>query len=209
MKIVIQGIPERAKGIRRIRESLTGNISYTVHLDKKRINAYVTLIDMLAYYPNDEYRLTIQDDAILCDNFSQSLPLLEEYMVKNKADVLSLYVPNHKSLTQKYKDGFSGIAKPPKTFFPCVCYILSPKIQKELLKYAEFGNPKETKHDDDFIVEYCVKEKIHIFTIMPSMVQHDIGIPSSLGHANTDRRTSRIFEKEFFTTENLKKILNL
>ena len=208
MKVIIQGIPERAKGIKRIRESL-GDTECVVHLDKKRINAYVTLIDMLIDYTNNDYRLTIQDDAILCDNFSESLPLLEKYMRKHNTDVLSLYVPNHKVLTQKYKEGFSGVTKPAKTFFPCVCYILSPKIQKELLLYSTAGSPKETKHDDDFIVEYCVKEKIPIFTIIPSMVQHDIGIPSSLGHANTDRRTSRIFEKEFFTTENLKKILNL
>jgi hypothetical protein len=208
MKVIIQGIPERIKGIRRIKESL-GDTECVVHLDKKRINAYVTLIDMLMDYSNDDYRLTIQDDAILCNNFSESLPLLEEYMKKNDADVLSLYVPNHNKLTQKYTDGFTGVMKPAKTFFPCVCYILSPKIQKELLLYSCTGSPKETKHDDDFIVEYCVKKKLPIFTIIPSMVQHDIGIPSSLGHANTDRRTSRIFEKEFFTTENLKEILNL
>lgn len=207
MRTVIQGIPERIKGIRRIKERL-GDISYVVHLDQKRINAYVALIDMLETYPNDDYRLTIQDDAILCDNFNQCLPILEQHMIKNDIKVLSLYVPNHKALNEKYKQGQYGIIKPSKSFFPCVCYILSPDIQKSLLEYAKKGNPKETKHDDDFIVEYCVKKKIPIFTIIPSMVQHDIGIPSSLGHANTDRRTSRVFEKEYFTSKNLKKILN-
>lgn len=208
MKIIIQGIAERIKGIRRIKESL-GNIKYKIHLDTKRINAYVTFIDMLNDYSRNDYRVTIQDDAILCDNFSESLPLIEEYMIKNNVDVLSLYVPNHNSLNQKYSYGFRGVMKPAKTFFPCVCYVLSPKIQNKLLDYALNGNPKETKHDDDFIVEYCVKEKIPIFTIIPSMVQHDIGIPSSLGHANTERRTSQVFEPSYFTTENLKKILNL
>ena len=62
MKVIIQGIPERAKGIKRIRESL-GDTECVVHLDKKRINAYVTLIDMLIDYTNNDYRLTIQDDA--------------------------------------------------------------------------------------------------------------------------------------------------
>ena len=65
----------------------------------------------------------------------------------------------------------------------------------------EYNNltDKSIKDDDVFVAyvmkKYNIKAKVHL----PSIVQHNTEIKSSLGHANSKNRESKVFDKDYIT----------
>jgi hypothetical protein len=207
MIVTIQGIPERIQGIRAIKEALAP-LDVFLHLDKKREGSLVSFIDMMYEYSTDSYRLHIQDDVILCPNFPLALPLVEAHMRSTGVDIVSLYMPSRQEFDVKYDKGVRGVVKIPTKTIAGVCYIMSPRLQKGLLEFHKSGEYVEGTHDDGFIEEYLVKNRITTYGFLPSLAQHDISVRSSLGHPTSITRTSRVYSGESLDNDTLKKYLS-
>lgn len=193
MRCVIQTIPERLKFARLQAEKLGVHCDRWVDAEKK--GPFLGFIDSLNFCPSgDEYRLHMQDDIIFCDDFVDYLPTLEEMMRKKEINLLSLFAPRRKHMRVQFEKG-KRIGSFPN-FLWMQCVIMSPLMVSRLKEHA---HQYDDKHDDVYVNAVLRAYKDKAFVHLPSLVQHDIGIPSSMGHANNDKRTSELFDPHFVT----------
>ena len=197
MKIVLQCVPERVeKAMQRVNSA---GISCDIYVDKEKKGPFQGFVDCLHKYPSgDEYRLSMQDDLIYSEGFVDYLPHLEREMREKEIHLLSLYSPRKNNVIKAYESGkrywksFSG--------FTTVCTIFSPHLVGLLLDYAPHYTGSQ--HDDWFVAATCQMNKVKTFVHLPSIVQHDLEIKSSLGHAWKTRsgpRSSPAYEADFIT----------
>ena len=94
MIAVIQGVPSRNRVIQKIKKNLSGYVDVHIHLDCFMSGgAFYPFIEMLEKFPRDQYRLHMQDDIELCEDFGEALPYFENLVKEQGIDFLSLYAP--------------------------------------------------------------------------------------------------------------------
>jgi hypothetical protein len=190
----IQTVPSRLEAAERQRKAL--DYPCAIHIDDMT-GPFNGFVDSLRKVPSgDQYRLHMQDDIILADDFKDYIPQVQKIMEDNGMHLMSLYAPRHKQLRDAYAKGrpfcqsFAGFAMP--------CIAFSPFMVEKMLEYAPYYT--QSKHDDWFVSEVCVVYRIKAYVHLPSITQHNVwDMKSSMGHAQNDRRTSDIFEKNFVT----------
>ena len=193
MKCIIQTIPDRLELAKKQREAL--GLPCDIHNDIRKTNAFNGFVDSLnAFDYGDEYRFHMQDDLVLCDDLKDYLPEVERIMRVSDMNLMSLYAPRYRvnlEANQKGKRWIKSISA-----FAMQAVVLSPKLVKLLIEDAHYY--KGWKFDDWFVTDLCRHYKIGTYVHIPSLTQHDVfNIPSSLGHANHERRTSHTFEPDF------------
>lgn len=193
MIITIQGIPERAKEIKRLRTALA-DFPYPVHLhlDTNRTGPFNSFRDMLNKYTGEEYRLSLQDDSLLSEDLKDELPKILDKMKNEGIDFVTLFIPNRREFREAWERGEEFVKFKDFLWMPAI--IMSPKVQKIL---REEANKIEgyLKDDDVFVGKILKQYKIDAYGVMPSLVQHDISVRSSLGHRGDTSRISPFFIK--------------
>lgn len=199
MNIVTQCIQERYDlAVDTLKET---DLQSKFYIDKNKEGCLKSFGYMLNNYATDDYRLHLQDDIMFADNLKLYLPKLEAYMQNKEIHLLSIFAPNRKLILQQYNEG--------KTIAPFPNYlwlqasIFSPRFQSILKKEYNNLNDDTIKDDDVFVAYVLKKYNIKAYVHLPSLVQHNTEIKSSLGHANSKIRESKVFDKNYIT--NLKK----
>ena len=194
----IQTIPERLwHAEEQVREIVfparPSGIEPSIYLDKDKVGPFKAFIQTLREVPSgDHYRLHMQDDITYCDDFVDYLPEVERVMRENDYHIISLYAPRRKHMVEQYAKG-KRIGTFPN-FLTMVCSVMSPWLVSKCLEHA---HQFQDKHDDVYIAEILREYRCKAYVHLPSLVQHDITIPSSMKHANNLLRTSPVFDKDF------------
>jgi len=189
--ITAQCIPERLGYIKAELKNLP-NVIY--HIDENKVGSFESFKSMLKI-PVDDYRLHLQDDVILADNFSLAIPKIEELMNIRDLDVLSLFAPRRQRIIEAYSKNLLIDE------FPDFLWLQATMFSSRFVSLLrmEIERTTEIKHDDVFVAEVLREYKIKAHVFLPSLVQHNVELGSAMGHANSKRRTSPIFDKDFIT----------
>jgi len=199
MNIVTQCIQERYDlAVDTLKET---DLQSKFYIDKNKEGCLKSFGYMLNNYSTDDYRLHLQDDIIFADNLKSYLPKLKAYMQNKEIHLLSIFAPNRKLILQQYKEGKTIVPFP--NYLWLQASIFSPRFQSILKKEYNNLNDDTIKDDDVFVAYVLKKYNIKAYVHLPSLVQHNTEIKSSLGHANSKIRESKVFDKNYIT--NLKK----
>lgn len=192
MKACIQTIPERQyHALEQLSE--LGLPDTSIYTDYDKVGPFKAFIETLREFPSGgEYRLHMQDDITLCDDLKDYLPELERQMRDNNYDIVSLYAPRRKHMDEQYAKGIRIGTFP--NFLTMACCMMSPWMVEKCLAHA---HQFDDKHDDVYVAAVLSAYKRRGYVHLPSLVQHDISIPSSMKHANNILRTSRVYDKDF------------
>lgn len=211
MIITIQTVEERFNYIKEQTKDFYRQPIY--HVDLERKGCLSGFLDMLEYDVQD-YRVHLQDNIILADGFEEYLPFLQEFMEKQNFDMLSLYVPKMRRINQlsEYKNGVSYLYWFALGFFPLQGAIFSKKfvelMRKEVKgkKRDKYESMKKQKgeqtrqlHDDEFVMLVAQKYNIKPYIHVPSLVQRNIKIQSTIGSITDSNHESGSFDKDYIT----------
>lgn len=193
MQVIIQGIPERWGSIKKIKQRLQSEgFDPIIHLDKKRICTLVAFSDMLHDYPIEDYRLHFQDDVFLSRDFKERLEEVFKDMIENNYDFVGLFAPKRKAIDEANLKGEKYVVEKSPWIQGC---LFSPKALKDMKEHTSTIDLKINRADDHFIGECVKKYNWKSVCVTESLVQHNIAIRSSLGHPNSELRTSKYFKK--------------
>lgn len=154
-------------------------------------------IKTLKKFPSgDEYRLHMQDDITLSHGLKDYLPTAEK-MVKDEGwDYLSFYASRRKIFTEQLAKGQRVAKAPVQEYCPLLCTILSPRLVALLLKHEQDFD-QNNRADDMYLASVLKAYKIPAYFHLPSLAQHNIAIPSSIGFVNNTMRTSIVYDHNF------------
>jgi GR25 family glycosyltransferase involved in LPS biosynthesis len=124
----------------------------------------------------DDRAIILQDDVILHKNFSQSLKEINEHIDAGVMQAVSLFAPPRKIMLESFEKGHNFIEN--YDFLWLQGVIFTKEFCKGLIKYAETQN---TIHDDSVVRDYASSNGIPIWNCLPSLIQHDLNIKSTLG----------------------------
>ena len=178
MKITIQAIESRRQSVERMLDSLGSGADVEVHWDTQLTGHLNSFIHMLIEY----------------------LPYIESDMEKNGYDVLSLFAPRRKQLQEYYGDGikYAHFAR----FLWLQATVFSEKAVEEMKTFykeqTELGEVLGAgKHDDVFVQEYLRHYNKKAYCHLPSVVQHNVHIGSSIGHSGSALRMSNMYDRNY------------
>ena len=193
MIVTVQCITERLELAKSVIKDADIPALFYVDVDKE--GCLPSFGAMLNEFPIDEYRLHLQDDLMFADNISLYLPKIESYMQNKDLHVLSLFAPNRKLILKQYQEG--KVIAPFPNYLWLQATMFSPKFQSVMRSEYNNLSDKSIKDDDVFVAHVMKKHKVKAHVHLPSIVQHNIDIKSSLGHANSKNRESKVFDKNY------------
>lgn len=188
---IIQTVPSRMDAATR-QSSMIG-IETKIYCDKDMTGPYNGFISSLrTIETSDLFHLHSQDDVIYCNEFADYIPELVSHMKQNRMHLLSLYAPRRKQFREHASKGIR-IGKF-SNFLTGVCLLISPNLKRALIKnsYAYNG-----RHDDVYINMVLREYKESAFVHIPSLVQHNVLMPSTMKHATNSLRTSELYDEDF------------
>ena len=198
MKVTIQAVEERRGNVERMTDALGDSVDVEVYYDKRRISPLDSFMEMLKI-PFSEYRLHLQDDMILPEGFADYLPVLEDDVRENDFDVVALWAPPRKDLRESHGEGVKQYVVFGR-FLTMTAVIFSKRAveQMRLMRDAGLRDGVDWGRDDDFFVQGYLRDyKKTAYVHLPSIVQHNVYMGSTLGHASTASRLSELYEKDF------------
>ena len=201
--VTIQAVTEREQNVKEMLKRLPSGVR--VHYDTDRISPLHSFVQMLDIEFTD-YRLHLQDDVILPQGFKDYLPTILKDMKERNIEVLSLFAPRRKKLKELYKAGETYVKF--NNFLWLQAVIFSKEVIDGIKRYIkhcktfgiEYG---EGKHDDILVREYLKENKKTAYCHLPSLVQHNTYMKSTMSHANSIQRASDIYDLNY-----IKKQLN-
>jgi hypothetical protein len=195
MRCVIQTIPSRLAKAEAQSKAL--GLPCDLYVDTLMEGPFKAFIKTFIAIPYlNEYRFHMQDDLILADGLSGYLPSLERKMQNEGMHYLSLYSTPRKVFTDAHKNGLRFIKAPVLNYLHLQCVMFSPWLCSKLVEHAGEFDPNN-RADDVYLANIIRAYKIPAYYHIPSLVQHDISMPSSVGYVNNKMRTSPIFDKHF------------
>lgn len=200
MITTVQCIDERLDLAKKV--IIEAEIPALFYVDKNKDGCLASFGAMLNKYSVNDYRLHLQDDLMFADNINLYLPTVENHMKTKKLHVLSLFAPNRKLILKQYEEG--KVIAPFPNYLWLQATMFSPQFQSALKKEYNNLSDKSIKDDDVFVAHVMKKYNVKAYVHLPSIVQHNTDIKSSLGHANSKNRESKVFDKNYIT--NLLKI---
>lgn len=181
MRISIQAVPERTQYIQNhiIPElQKQGNYQIKIFTDyEKRGPLWNALRIWNDIKDDSEPSLILQDDIVIHSELSTFLPDLTAHVQTDDCLGISLFAPPRKIMRKSFDQGKNMIKN--FKFLWLQAIILNPKYIRELTYFA--GN-YELRHDDLVLQRFSQRQKIAIWNILPSLVQHNLNIKSIMGH---------------------------
>lgn len=139
--------------------------------------------------------LILQDDVILHNQFGEHALEITKHIESGKMQGASLFVPPRKIYAEYKEQGFNYIENYDFLWMPAVMF--STRLCAELIKFAETS--EHVKHDDSLVKDYLRHTKTPIYNCLPSIVQHNLNLKSTLGTAKKIGkilRHSYVWDKE-------------
>jgi len=203
MIVTIQAVPERVKLAIKLAEQFIVH-KPTITVDKQKRGNFPTFEKMLEI-PVTDFRLHLQDDAILCKNFEAYMPSVHKHMDRFNVDIVSFFlfdegyemIKNNK----RYGDYLDY-----KSFYGAMGIMFSAKIipalQANIKKYRllNFKHKHAWRYglnDDSFLTWVIRKESINTHVHIPVLVQHNGNLKSTLRHARGKAKMSSHFKANF------------
>jgi len=193
MKVCLQTIPKRLEVSQRIRTQLidlgVNPKDIKLFVDSELRGPFWNFKQILAANQGcKEPVVYFQDDIILGDRF---LNHLEDLLEKNLYCV-SLFAPPRQQYAKALLNGFNAYEE--RKFLWMQGVIFSPDSIKELSEDVE---EYSLRSSDLFVQRSFIKRKRLVTICLPSLIQHDLSIKSSLGTPAKLGRTvreSQVFE---------------
>ena len=121
--------------------------------------------------------LVCQDDVVFHNSFKDSIAEILQHFASGDMQAASLFVPPRKLYAEHFARGFNFIENYDFLWMPAM--ILTPAFCRGLLRHAETSSHK--KHDDCVVGDYSKESGVPVFNCLPSLVQHNLNIKSTLG----------------------------
>lgn len=189
MKIVIQAVRQREDNVQKMLKHFEAQVVY----DETLKGNLPTFMDCMRLKING-YRLHLQDDMIIPNGFYSYLKKVEADCIKNGFDVLSLYAPKRKQFFEAQEKGLKYSVF--NNFLTMTAVVFSEKAVDGILEtYSKYG--EEYKDDDVFVAKWLSLSKTKAYVHLPSIVQHNAYLGSTLGHASTSSRMSVFYDKDY------------
>lgn len=128
-----------------------------------------------------------QDDVVFHKSFGDSVVEILQHFSMGDMQAASLFVPPRKIYAEYFAQGFNFIENYDFLWMPAM--ILTPSFCQGLLNHAETSAHK--KHDDCVVGDYSKENNIPVFNCLPSLVQHNLNLKSTLGTSKTIGRVER------------------
>jgi len=188
MKITIQAIKDRESNVVKIINQIKAEVYYDYGMNGC-FNSFVQMLNI----PFDDYKLHLQDDIIIPEQFEKYLEVIKNDMKEKDIDVLSLFAPRRAFLKSQYEKGIKYSEFP--NFLWLQGTVFSRRAVDEMKEYLKINT--QIKWDDVFVAAYLKHYKRKAYVHLPSIIQHNININSSMGNANSIKRTSDIYDKNY------------
>lgn len=179
---VVQCVPERANIVNNIIDRLIKRMEVLPFFDYEHKGVRWNFNRILNYQYQTEYILYLQDDVIFCNHFEENI--LD--IIKYDFDAVSLFVPPRKKYLQMMDKGVRFYEE--KDFLWMPGMLFKKGFLSDLSKYSEKNN---TMHDDVLVGDFCKETKRYVKIAIPSLVQHNLSIKSTLGTATKVGKTLR------------------
>lgn len=196
MQVWIQSVEARKDSV----QSILKRIDANVYVDKELKGCFNSFRHMLLNcYSGNEHIVHLQDDIMPLEGLQGYLPRVISEMETKGISVLSLFAPKRKSITMHYKvmmaEGIKTAIIPFPNFLWMQAVIFSPKTIMGLVNFL--NRSSQTKYDDVFVAEYLKSTKQEAYVHIPSLVQHNINMKSTLGHRASKNRMSNCYQNDF------------
>lgn len=120
--------------------------------------------------------IVLQDDVLLHPRFGEAVRVIAGHVEAGVMGAVSMFVPPRKAMLRYFADGYTFVES--YRFLWAQGLLLSPSFTAGLL---EFAPGVESRHDDVVMGRYCKETRNPVWTCLPSLVQHDLRIKSSIG----------------------------
>ena len=195
MKVYIQAVQERMPYVREWmvpalnRAELT-DITFMVDHDRNGCHWNSVRI-WEAITADDATALVLQDDVILHARFGSLFAQVMNHFTAQGMSAMSLFAPPRAAMDSAFKAGFNFAENYNFLWMPAI--VLSAAFTRGLLEANAKLSAKEHGGHDDVVVQWHVKQSgTPVWTTLPSLIQHDISVKSSLGHPPKVGKTLRI-----------------
>lgn len=138
--------------------------------------------------------LCLQDDVILHKDFGKVFPAISGHVHQGTMKAVSLFAPPRKIMAEAYRAGHNFVEN--YDFLWLQAIVLTPEFCAGLYQYAELH---ESIHDDTILGEYSRKAGLPVWNTLPSLVQHDLNVKSTMGTGRSCggvKRRTILWEKE-------------
>jgi len=121
--------------------------------------------------------LVLQDDVILHPDFGTGFPEIVEHVESGRMNAVSLFAPPRKQIREWFESGYNFVEN--YKFLWAQALVLTPRFVEGLLVYAETADSR--LWDDTILGKYGKESGEPIWNCLPSLVQHDLEVKSTLG----------------------------
>ena len=196
MDIWIQSVKSREQSV----QSILKRIDAKVYVDKELKGCFNSFSYMLQNcYAENEHIIHLQDDIVPLKGLQEYIPSMISEMEARDIPVLSLFTPQRKAFTMHYKvmqaENIKTAIVPFPNFLWMQAVIFSPNAIRGLRNHLQISS--QTKYDDVFVAEYLKFTKQEAYVHIPSLVQHNINLKSTLGHRASKNRMSNCYKNDF------------
>jgi hypothetical protein len=196
VKVTIQAVRDREHWVNQISHKFK---DIQVFYDDERLGNFGKFIEIVNK-KWDSYRLHLQDDVLIAKDLDLHLDSLQNEMQLRDIHLLSLFAPSRKFLYEQYKKGIRFSEFP--DFLMMQGVIFSPYANEKMIEFNK-NIVKRHKHDDVFVREFLKEYKIKSYVHLPSLVQHNLNLKSTLGHSSSIQRRSQLFNFNFYDQGNI------
>lgn len=196
MKVTIQAVRDREHWVNQISHKFK---DIEVFYDDQRLGNFGKFIEIINK-KWDSYRLHLQDDVIIAKDLDLHLDSIQKEMELRDIHVLSLFAPARKFLFEQYKKGIRFSEFP--NFLMMQGVIFSPDSNHKMIEFYK-NRVKKYKYDDVFVRDFLKEYKIKSYVHLPSLVQHNMNLKSTLGHSSSIKRRSELFNFNFYDKRNI------
>lgn len=155
---------------------------------------FIQIAEMIA--ASGEAGLILQDDVIFHPQFDELMPDIIEHL--QTLGAVSLFCPPRKDFADAYEAGFNWVENRKHLWQPAIA--LTPEVTTGFLRFASEHTDEFGKDDDVALGAYLKSIKSSMWVTVPSIIQHNIAVGSTLGHpqriGNIGVRTTKIWQKK-------------
>ena len=145
--------------------------------------------------------LVLQDDILLCDDFPRKAAARLSEAHTNGYRAVTFYSPRQEDVEAKER-GARWIERRPQDWLNEQALAIRPGIARAYLKWARETYRKfdpDRKWHDYLLQRFLKNHGINVAVTVPSLVQHDLSLPSLTGHPPSvggKRRESKTWSKD-------------
>ncbi len=150
-------------------------VSYDERREGPAIN-FAKILELAS--SSDSPCLILQDDAVLHNQFFDHLPDIVSRL--EEVGAVSLFCPPRKPFREAMEKGHSWVANYRHLWQPGV--MLTSEFAKGMLERSRRDDVEvNPKYDEGIISGFLKERKAAIWVTIPSLIQHNINVPSAIG----------------------------